>query len=130
MKKLLLILVANVFLSCALLQPKTEPDPRNEMADLVIKLIDNVDNAATIPELSLKEPSDTEKRKKIVYRIQSRTKTYDARCELEIHFFGESKRYVFKIEKINISEGGRLAQVLEIKTSSKQELVSLIRDNF
>jgi hypothetical protein len=117
-------------MSCAMLQPKAEPEPRNEMADLVIKLIDNVDNVSSVSELSLKEPTDTEKRKKIVYRIQSRTRTYDARCELEIIFFGDSKRYVFKIEKINISQDGRMAQVLEIKTSSKQELVSLIRDNF
>lgn len=129
MKKILLVIICNVFMSCALLQPKEET-PRNEMADLVIKLIDNVDNVASQPELTLKETTDSEKRRKIIYRIQSRTKYYDARCELEIVFFGESKRYVFKIEKVALGHESRLAQVLEIKTSSKQELISLIRDNF
>lgn len=139
MNKYLLVILCNVFISCSMLQPKQVAPvaevvevsaQKNEVADLLIRLIENVESASSNQELTLKEQTDTEKRRKIVYKIQSRTKTYEARCELEILFFGESKRYVFKIEKTNISQEARVSQTLEIKTSSKQELISLIRDNF
>lgn len=140
MKKLLLVIFCNVFMSCALLQPKPTPAPvaetvevhaqKNEVADLLIRLIENVESVSSGQEITLKEQTDSEKRRKIVYKIQSRTKTYEARCELEILFFKEMKRYVFKIEKISLNPDGRVAQTLEIKTSNKQELISLIRDNF
>jgi len=120
------------------LQPKTVPTAevvevhaqKNEVADLLIRLIENVESVPSTQEITLKEQTDSEKRRRIVYKIQSRTKTYEARCELEIMFFKETKRYVFKIEKISLNPDGRVAQTLEIKTSNKQELISLIRDNF
>lgn len=138
MKKLLLVILCNVFVSCTLLQPKTVPTAevvevhaqKNEVADLLIRLIENVESVPSTQEITLKEQTDSEKRRRIVYKIQSRTKTYEARCELEIMFFKETKRYVFKIEKISLNPDGRVAQTLEIKTSNKQELISLIRDNF
>lgn len=140
MRKIILVLLCNVFVSCAFLQPKPTTAPtietvevhaqKNEVADLLIRLIENVEGTTSNQEITLKEQTDSEKRRKIVYKIQSKTKTYEARCELEILFFGETKRYVFKIEKISLSQDARIAQSLEIKTSSKQELISLIRDNF
>lgn len=138
MNKILLVILCNVFMSCALLQPKAPATSeaievhvqKNEVADLLIRLIENVESVTASQELTLKEQTDSEKRRKIVYKIQSRTKTYEARCELEIFFFNEMKRYVFKIEKISLNPDGRVAQTLEIKTSNKQELISLIRDNF